>query len=66
MPSPCECAAITSAPSSLRSTVQAAQLQQSFSTRWFEDAARCCSPTLDDCSLFEDPVRLPERSLVLR
>ena len=34
---------------------------------WLEDAARCHCPTLDDCPLFEDPVRLPERSsLVLR
>ena len=32
MPSPCECAAITRVPSLSRSTVQAAQLQQSFST----------------------------------
>lgn len=34
--------------------------------RWLEDAARCECPTLDDCPLFEDPVRLPERSLLLR
>jgi hypothetical protein len=34
--------------------------------RWLEDAARCHCPTRDDCRLFEDPVRLPERSLVLR
>jgi DNA-binding transcriptional MerR regulator len=33
--------------------------------RWLEDAARCDCPTLDDCPLFEDPVRLPERSLGL-
>jgi DNA-binding transcriptional MerR regulator len=29
--------------------------------RWLEDAARCHCPTLDDCPVFEDPVRLPER-----
>jgi MerR family redox-sensitive transcriptional activator SoxR len=34
--------------------------------RWLEDAARCDCPTLDDCPLFEDPVRLPERSVVFR
>ena len=34
--------------------------------RWLEDAALCHCPTLDDCPLFEDPARLPERSLVLR
>ena len=34
--------------------------------RWLEDAARCHCPTLDDCPLFEDPVRLPERSLAYR
>jgi MerR family transcriptional regulator, redox-sensitive transcriptional activator SoxR len=34
--------------------------------RWLEDAARCHCPTLDDCPLFENPVRLPERSLALR
>ena len=34
--------------------------------RWLEDAARCHCPTLDDCPLFDEPVRLPERSLALR
>ena len=34
--------------------------------RWLEDAARCHCPTLDDCPLSEEPVRLPERTLVFR
>ena len=46
----------------LREAIERAQIVR----RWLEDAARCCCPTLDDCPLFEDPVRLPERSLVLR
>jgi MerR family redox-sensitive transcriptional activator SoxR len=33
---------------------------------WLEDAARCECPTLDDCPLFDEPVRLPKPSLVLR
>jgi MerR family transcriptional regulator, redox-sensitive transcriptional activator SoxR len=33
---------------------------------WLEDAARCCCPTLDDCPLFEEPARLPERRHALR
>jgi MerR family redox-sensitive transcriptional activator SoxR len=28
---------------------------------WLESAARCACPTLDDCPLFDDPNRLPER-----
>src|SRR5438876_1286026 len=47
----------------LREAIERAEIVR----RWLEDAARCCCPTLDDCPLFEDPVRLPERSrLVLR
>jgi MerR family redox-sensitive transcriptional activator SoxR len=46
----------------LREAIQRAQIVRD----WLEDAARCHCPTLDDCPLFEDPVRLPERSLVLR
>ena len=46
----------------LREAIERAELVR----RWLEDAARCFCPTLDDCPLFEDPVRLPERSLVLR
>lgn len=33
---------------------------------WLEDAENCFCPTLDDCPLFEEPSRLPERSLLLR
>jgi MerR family redox-sensitive transcriptional activator SoxR len=29
---------------------------------WLEDAALCHCPTLDDCPLFDEPTRLPERS----
>jgi MerR family transcriptional regulator, redox-sensitive transcriptional activator SoxR len=29
--------------------------------RWLEDAARCGCPTLDECPLFDEPSRLPER-----
>jgi DNA-binding transcriptional MerR regulator len=29
--------------------------------RWLEDAACCTCPTLDDCPLFDEPSRLPER-----
>ena len=46
----------------LREAIERAQIVR----RWLEDAARCHCPTLDDCPLFEDPVRLPERSLALR
>jgi MerR family redox-sensitive transcriptional activator SoxR len=46
----------------LREAIERAELVH----RWLEDAARCCCPTLDDCPLFEDPARLPERTLVLR
>jgi MerR family transcriptional regulator, redox-sensitive transcriptional activator SoxR len=28
---------------------------------WLEAAARCACPTLDDCPLFDEPSRLPER-----
>ena len=28
---------------------------------WLEDAALCRCPTLDDCPLFDEPARLPER-----
>jgi hypothetical protein len=37
-----------------------------YSRSWLEDAARCRCPTLDDCPLFDEPARLPERPLVLR
>jgi MerR family transcriptional regulator, redox-sensitive transcriptional activator SoxR len=46
----------------LREAIERAEIVH----RWLEDAARCHCPTLDDCPLFDDPVRLPERSLVLR
>src|SRR3989442_15866090 len=46
----------------LREAIERAEIVH----RWLEDAARCHCPTLDDCPLFEDSVRLPERSLVLR
>lgn len=46
----------------LREAIERAELVRS----WLEDAARCCCPTLDDCPLFDEPPRLPERSLVLR
>ena len=46
----------------LREAIERAEIVR----RWLEDAARCHCPTLDDCPLFEDPPRLPERSLVLR
>src|SRR6266851_2089394 len=39
----------------LREAIERAEIVR----RWLEDAARCCCPTLDDCPLFEDPVRLP-------
>ena len=29
--------------------------------RWLEYAAACACPTLDDCPLFDEPARLPER-----
>jgi MerR family redox-sensitive transcriptional activator SoxR len=45
----------------LREAIERAEIVH----RWLEDAARCHCPTLDDCPLFDDPVRLPERSLVL-
>jgi DNA-binding transcriptional MerR regulator len=34
--------------------------------RWLEDAARCTCPALDDCPLFDEPSRLPERVRALR
>jgi len=46
----------------LREAIERAEIVR----RWLEDAARCHCPTLDDCPFFEEPVRLPERSLVLR
>jgi MerR family redox-sensitive transcriptional activator SoxR len=46
----------------LREAIERAEIVRG----WLEGAARCDCPTLDDCPLFEDPVRLPERSLVLR
>jgi MerR family redox-sensitive transcriptional activator SoxR len=46
----------------LREAIERAEIVR----RWLEDAARCHCPTLDDCPLFDDPLRLPERSLVLR
>jgi MerR family redox-sensitive transcriptional activator SoxR len=46
----------------LREAIERAEIVE----RWLLDAARCCCPTLDDCPLFDEPVRLPERSLVLR
>jgi len=46
----------------LRDAIERAELVRS----WLEDAARCCCPTLDDCPLFDEPARLPERSLMLR
>ena len=33
---------------------------------WLECAVRCECPTLDDCPLFDDPARLPERPTGLR
>jgi MerR family transcriptional regulator, redox-sensitive transcriptional activator SoxR len=45
----------------LREAIERAEIVR----RWLEDAARCHCPTLDDCPLFDEPVRLPERSLVL-
>jgi hypothetical protein len=30
--------------------------------RWLEDAASCTCPRLDDCPLFDEPGRLPERT----
>lgn len=46
----------------LREAIERAELVRS----WLEDAERCCCPTLDDCPLFDEPDRLPERTLVLR
>ncbi|HZD68080.1 MAG TPA: MerR family transcriptional regulator [Actinomycetes bacterium] len=34
--------------------------------RWLEYAAGCTCPTLDDCPLFDEPSRLPERTPALR
>lgn len=41
----------------LRESIRRSQIVE----RWLEDASRCCCPTLDDCPLFEEPDRLPER-----
>ena len=46
----------------LREAIERAELVRS----WLEDAERCYCPTLDDCPLFDEPDRLPERTLVLR
>ena len=32
---------------------------------WLEHAAQCACPTLDDCPLFDEPSRLPEREHAL-
>src|SRR5205814_2664891 len=32
---------------------------------WLESAAACCCPTVDDCPLFDEPLRLPERGFSL-
>lgn len=45
----------------LREAIERAELVAG----WLEDAARCCCPTFDDCPLFDDPARLPERNLSL-
>lgn len=45
----------------LREAIARAEIVQG----WLEDAARCCCPTLDDCPLFDEPARLPSRSLTL-
>jgi MerR family redox-sensitive transcriptional activator SoxR len=46
----------------LREAIERAEIVE----RWLEDAARCCCPTLAQCPLFDEPVRLPERTLALR
>lgn len=46
----------------LRQAIERAEIVRG----WLEDAARCCCPTLDDCPLFDEPERLPDRSLMLR
>ena len=46
----------------LREAIERAEIVRA----WLEDAARCCCPTLEECPLFDDPARLPDRSLVLR
>jgi MerR family transcriptional regulator, redox-sensitive transcriptional activator SoxR len=46
----------------LREAIERAEIVR----RWLEEAARCCCPTLDDCPLFDETLRLPERNLVLR
>jgi MerR family redox-sensitive transcriptional activator SoxR len=45
----------------LREAIERAEIVRG----WLEDAARCCCPTLDECPLFDEPVRLPGRSLSL-
>ena len=46
----------------LREAIERAEIVRA----WLEDAARCCCPTLEECPLFDDPARLPDRSFVLR
>jgi MerR family transcriptional regulator, redox-sensitive transcriptional activator SoxR len=46
----------------LRDAIERAELVR----RWLEDASRCCCPTLDDCPLFDEQARLPDRGLTLR
>ena len=41
----------------LREAIERAELVRT----WLEQAADCCCPTLDDCPLFDEPSRLPER-----
>ncbi len=43
-------------------TIERAQLVR----RWLEHAEACTCPTLDDCELFDEPSRLPERPRALR
>jgi len=45
----------------LREAIARAELVR----EWLEQAADCCCPTLETCPLFEEPSRLPERSLSL-
>jgi MerR family redox-sensitive transcriptional activator SoxR len=41
----------------VRALIERAELVRT----WLEAAAQCACPTLDDCPLFEEPSRLPER-----
>lgn len=45
----------------LREAIARAELVR----EWLEQAADCCCPTLESCPLFEQPSRLPERTLSL-